>query len=246
MQPSVKGTLSYEKESGGQPFQALRGGSPASQGTRAQAIRCGSKLAPTHAVPVLGRWDPKAGKATVPRCFSPFTGHGKRVIPAEAHAPSRRPLKPHGPAGGPEPTLSCRGSGRRGPLWAKRMRGAAPAPSPVRRRGPPQRAARKPARRLSWRRPLCPSAFSDAPPSGDSLLTSALPLQPRWTRHPHRPRGISPLLPAGTDGSKCGRHGPPPCRSVPLPSVQAHPLWNLMLLRPLALFLVRKCWRISV
>lgn len=149
-----------------------------------------------------------------PLFFLPLLGT-KRVSSPEAHAPSRRPLKPHGPAGGPEPTLVAGALGGRGPLWAKRMRGRPLHRPPVRRRGPPQRAARFPgSSAFPGRRPLCPSALSGCASLGrQSPDPQRCPLQPRWTRHPHRPRGISPLLPAGTDGSG---NGPPRPTSVPL------------------------------
>lgn len=111
--------------------------------------RCGSKLAPTHASRprAVGPQSRKGHGA--PLFFLPLLGT-KRGSSPEAHAPSRRPLKPHGPAGGHERTLVAGAQGGRGPLWAKRMRGPAPAPAswpPARTpedAAEPQRAARFP------------------------------------------------------------------------------------------------------
>lgn len=185
---------------------------------------------PTHASRPRAM-GPKSRKGhRAPLFFLPLLGTKGGSSP-EAHAPSRRPLKPHGPAGGHEPTLVAGVLGGRGRLWAKRRRGPAPGLA----RCPPARTpkdATEPQRAAR----VYPgsSTFPGRPPSlpfralsGYTYRSRQSPdpqlcaLQPRWTRHPHRPCGISPLLQAITDGSENGPpDGPPPCPSLQ----QAHPL----------------------
>ena len=115
---------------------------------------------PTHASRPRAM-GPKSRKGhRAPLFFLPLLGTKGGSSP-EAHAPSRRPLKPHGPAGGHEPTLVAGLLGGRGPLWAKRRRGPGPGLSASAgshgRSWTAESSARFPGRwRLSWAPPSLP------------------------------------------------------------------------------------------
>ena len=83
------------------------------------------QAAPTHASRPRAM-GPKSRKGHRAPLFSLPSLGTKGGSSPEALAPSRRPLKPHGPAGGHEPTLVAGVLGGRGRLWAKRWRGPAP------------------------------------------------------------------------------------------------------------------------
>lgn len=181
---------------------------------------------PTHASRPRAM-GPKSRKGhRAPLFFLPLLGTKGGSSP-EAHAPSRRPLKPHGPAGGHEPTLVAGLLGGRGPLWAKRRRGPGPglawcppARAPKDAAGP-QRAARvSPGAGASpGRRPLCPSALpgytSFSRQSPDPQLCARGPAGHATHTDPAAParcfKLLQTVLKTGRQGAQlrappCGRH----------------------------------------